>query len=178
MERPEPGDRRPSSAPGAEPRAAAPDRPRAELERPPGDRYRSQGGDAESGDTAGPTGASPAKGIALAVVVGVAGAILAALLEGLFAITLGLLVVAGLIGRFVTLALRAGAGDTIPARRRLAAALAVTIGALALAQLGIWLYARSEGGALGLVDYLAQTFGPLVPLQFIVGGAVAWWSAR
>jgi len=56
--------------------------------------------------------------------------------------------------------------------------VAVTLGAVALAQLGIWLYARSEGGALGLVDYLSQTFGPLVPLQFVVAGAVAWWTAR
>ena len=164
VERPEPGDRRPPAA------------PRVELERPPGDRYRPPSSDPEA--LAGPAGATPARGIALALVVGVAGAILAALLEGLFAITLGLLVVAGLIGRFVTLALRAGAGDTIPAGRRSAAALAITLGALALAQLGIWLYARSEGGALGVVDYLSQTFGPLVPLQFVVAGAAAWWTAR
>jgi hypothetical protein len=160
------------------------------LERPPGDRYRSQADMAGSGEAAGtgeaggtgeaagPTGASPRRGVALAIVVGVVGAILAALLEGLLAITLGLLVVAALIGRFVALALHAGAGDTIPARRRSAIALAVTLGAVALTQLGIWLYARSEGGALGVVDYLAQTFGPLVLLEFAVAGAVAWWSAR
>jgi len=150
-----------------------------ELERPPGDRYRSPSGDAAgTGDAAGPTGASPARGISLAVVVAVVGAILAAVLEGLLALTLGLLVVAALIGRFVALALRAGAGDTIPARQRVALALVVTVGALALAQLGIWFYARSEGGVLGLVDYLAQTFGPLVLLEFVIAGAVAWWSAR
>jgi hypothetical protein len=131
-----------------------------------------------TGDADAPIGASPARGIALAVAVGVVGAILATLLEGVLALTLGLLVVAALIGRFVALALRAGAGETIPARRRLAVTLAVTIGALALAQLGIWLYARSEGGALGVIDYLAQTFGPLVALEFVVAGAVAWWTAR
>jgi hypothetical protein len=63
-------------------------------------------------------------------------------------------------------------------RRRAGAALALTLGAVALAQLGIWLYARWEGGALGIVDYLAQAFGPLVPLQFAVAGVVAWWTAR
>ena len=47
-----------------------------------------------------------------------------------------------------------------------------------VAQIGIWLYARAEGGALGLVDYLAQTFGPLVPLQFAIAALVAWWSTR
>lgn len=166
MDRPEPGDRRPRSA------------PRAELERPPGDRYRSRSGDAAGSGALPPTRVSPARGIALAVVVGVVGAILATMLEGVLSLTLGLLVVAALIGRFVALALRAGAGSTIPARRRLAVALALTLGAVALAQLGIWLYARSEGGVLGVVDYLAQTFGPLVPLQFIVAGVVAWWSAR
>ncbi|MDQ6796150.1 MAG: hypothetical protein M3067_15305 [Chloroflexota bacterium] len=166
MDRPEPGDFRPPSA------------PRAELERPPGDRYRSPSGDAAGSGDRGPIRASPARGIALAVVVGVVGAILATQLEGILALTLGLLVVAALIGRFVALALSAGAGNTIPARRRLMVALAIALGAVTLAQLGIWLYARSEGGALGLVDYLAQAFGPLVPLQFIVAGAVAWWSVR
>ena len=150
-----------------------------ELERPPGDRYRLPSGDGTgTGDADAPIGASPARGIALAVAVGVVGAILATLLEGVLALTLGLLVVAALIGRFVALALRAGAGETIPTRRRLAVALAITIGALALGQLGIWLYARSEGGALEVIDYLAQTFGPLVPLQFVVAAAFAWWTAR
>jgi hypothetical protein len=152
--------------------------PRTKLERPPGDRYRSPSPNTPDPGDLRTTRASPARGTALAVVVGVGGAILAALLEGALALTLGLLVVAALIGRFVALALRAGAGDTLPARQRLAVALAVALGAVALAQLGIWLYARSEGGALGVVDYLAQTFGPLVPLQFVVAGAAAWWSAR
>jgi uncharacterized protein (DUF2062 family) len=49
---------------------------------------------------------------------------------------------------------------------------------VAIAQIGIWLFARAEGGALGLVDYLGQTFGPLVPLQFAIAALVAWWSAR
>ncbi len=61
-------------------------------------------------------------------------------------------------------------------RRWIATALAV-IG-VALGQLGLWLFARSEGGVLPLVDYLGQTFGPLVPLQLLVAGAVAWWTSR
>jgi hypothetical protein len=47
-----------------------------------------------------------------------------------------------------------------------------------LGQIGLWLYARTEGGVLSLPDYLAQVFGGLVPLAFLVAIATAWWRAR
>ena len=50
--------------------------------------------------------------------------------------------------------------------------------AVILGQLGLWLYARIEGGVLSLPDYLGQTFGFLVPLQFAAAMLVAWWTAR
>ena len=62
------------------------------------------------------------------------------------------------------------------ARRALVVGLAAA--AVLLGQLGLWLFARSEGGVLGPVDYLAETFGLLVPLQFLVGVAAAWLAAR
>jgi hypothetical protein len=43
---------------------------------------------------------------------------------------------------------------------------------------GLWLYARTEGGVLALPDYLGQTFGLLVPIQVALALAIAWWSAR
>jgi hypothetical protein len=86
-----------------------------------------------------------------------------------------LLVVAALIGRYVAVALRAGGAPDHGAE---AVAVGLAILGVALGQLGIWLYARSEGGVLGLLDYLAQTFGWLVPLQLAVAAAVGWWSAR
>ena len=53
------------------------------------------------------------------------------------------------------------------------AALGVVLG-----QVGLWLFARTEGGVLPLVDYLGQTFGPLVPLEVLLAAGVAWWRAR
>jgi hypothetical protein len=93
-------------------------------------------------------------------------------------VSAGLLVVAALTGLLVAEALRAGGGATIPPRLRRSLAVATAVESVAIAQIGIWLFARAEGGALGLVDYLGQTFGPLVPLQFAIAALVAWWSAR
>ena len=50
--------------------------------------------------------------------------------------------------------------------------------AVALGQLGLWWYAGTEGGVLPLVDYLAETFGLLVPLQALLAAGFAWWGAR
>ena len=50
--------------------------------------------------------------------------------------------------------------------------------AILLGQVGLWLFARSEGGVLSPIDYLAQTFGVLVPLQVLAAAAAAWWTAR
>jgi hypothetical protein len=98
------------------------------------------------------------------------------LLAGQLAVSSGLLVVAVVVGRFVGLAIRTARGAMSPGRSR---AVAVTVAAAAVvsAQVGIWLYARSEGGALELVDYLGQTFGPLVPLEVLLAAVVAVVSA-
>lgn len=100
------------------------------------------------------------------------------MLAGVFAVSAGLVVVAAVLGRFVALAHRAGSRGTVAGRARVGAAVALSVAAVVVAQLGIWLYARSEGGALGLADYLGQTFGWLVPLQLAVATATAWWSGR
>ena len=135
-----------------------PNRPR--LDRPPGARY------AEAAEA--PTQASPVRGLAWAALVAVGGAATIVALGGPLAVSLGLIVVAFLIGRFVGLTLRG----------RWPAAVIIALLAILSGQLGIWLYARSEGGVLGLVDYLGQTFGWLVAAQLLVGAAVAWWTAR
>ena len=135
-----------------------PNRPR--LDRPPGARY------AEAAEA--PAHASPVRGVAWAALVAVGGAAAIVALGGPLAVSVGLLVVAFLIGRFVGLTLRS----------RCRAAVIIALLAIVVGQLGIWLYARSEGGVLGLVDYLGQAFGWLVPAQLLVGAAVAWWTAR
>jgi hypothetical protein len=141
------------------------------LERPPGERYRSD----EPPPAEPAPAATPARGVAWAFAVAVAGAVAIAVLAGALNVTVGLLVVAVLIGRYVAMALRAGGA---PRRGVEALAAGLAIFGVALGQLGIWLYARSEGGVLGLLDYLAQTFGWLVPVELAVAAVVAWWSAR
>jgi hypothetical protein len=98
------------------------------------------------------------------------------LLAGQLAVSSGLLVVAVVVGRFVGLGLRTARGALTPGRARLLAVL-IAAGGVAAAQLGMWAYARSEGGVLELVDYLGQTFGPLVPLEVAFAAVVAVLSA-
>ena len=40
-----------------------------------------------------------------------------------------------------------------------------------------WAYALGEGGTLGLLDYLLQTFGPFVPAEAVIAAVTAWWGA-
>ena len=49
---------------------------------------------------------------------------------------------------------------------------------VALGQLGIWQYARTEGGVLPLVDYLGEVFGLARAVQFVAAVVVAWLAAR
>lgn len=154
---PQPGDRRPARR----------------LERPPGERYAASEPGAEP-----PPPVGPVRGILLAAGVGLLGSAVSIVLFAVASVSAGLLVVAGLTGLFVGQALRAGAGTTLPSALRRGLAVSTALESVVAAQIGIWLYALAEGGALGLIDYLAQAFGPLVPLQLGVAALVAWWSAR
>jgi len=42
---------------------------------------------------------------------------------------------------------------------------------------GTWLHALAEGGALGLLDYLFETFGVIVPLELLIASVAAAWGA-
>jgi hypothetical protein len=110
--------------------------------------------------------------------VAIGGAATIVVLAGPFAVSAGLVVVAVVIGRFVALALLAGARGTIPRPARGVGTAVIAVLGVLLGQLGIWLYARSEGGVLAPLDYLGQAFGWLVPVQLAVAAAVAWWSSR
>ena len=90
----------------------------------------------------------------------------------------GLLAVAAVIGWATAWGLRVGGGATIDDRRRAYLALVLALSSVCLGQLGLWLYARTEGGVLPLVDYLGEVYGPLVPVQAIVAAIVAWVTAR
>lgn len=99
-------------------------------------------------------------------------------LGGVMAVSTGLLVVAGVTGWAVSVGLRAGAGKRVAADHRVRLALGLTLLSVTLGQLGLWLYALTEGGVLGPLDYLAQTFGLLVPLELVAAWIVAWAIAR
>lgn len=100
------------------------------------------------------------------------------LVGGILTLTSGLLVVAGLTGLGIAVALRIGASAHLPTGRRVTLAVAFAIGAVALGQLGLWQYARTEGGVLPPLEYLAEVYGPLVLLEFGVAGMMAWIGAR
>ena len=44
-----------------------------------------------------------------------------------------------------------------------------------LGQVGLWVFARSEGGVLPLLDYLGEAFGLVVPVQLVVASPVSAW---
>ncbi len=156
------------------------------LARPPSDRYGgaagagtgSSPGDTPGGDPAAAAPPNPMRGVVYGSVAALVGAALIVVFGGALAISAGLLVVAAAVGYVVGLAAVGGAGDTLggPARSWIAAAIAGL--GVVLGQAGLWVYARAEGGVLPPIEYLAQTFGPLVPLELLVAVGVAWWRAR
>ncbi len=144
------------------------------LAHPPSDRYREAAPSPPVEDPA----ASPARGIVFGTVVGVVGAAAITFLGGVLAISSGLIVAAGAIGWAVGVALHFGAGGRLAVGRRMRLAIGLALLAVALGQLGLWAYARTEGGVLGPLDYLAETFGVLVPLELLAAWIVAWATAR
>jgi hypothetical protein len=172
---------------GTEPRDEATpgeSRQRRQLERAPSERYAvggSNGRDA-GGDGSEAEGSALAGPLLLATLVSLAGAGALVLVGAILASTLGLLFISGAIGAATGLILAGAAaprGGARPVARQTvtALALALTLGAIGVAFVATWLYARSEGGTLGLVDYLFTTFGPFVPGELVIGAVAAAWGA-
>src|SRR5512143_184895 len=137
------------------------------LPHPPSDRYRSAAGGLPP--TPGPAAPPPlARGLGLGAVAGLVGAATITILGGVLTMTAGLLIVAAATGWAV--------GAVLP--RRIRAAVLLAVAAVALGQLGLWAYARSEGGVLGPLDLLWQVYGGLVPLEFLAAAILAWIGAR
>lgn len=143
------------------------------LERPPSERYASAEPDAEA-----PPAGSLGRAIGYGAAAALAGAVVTVLLGGVVALSAGLLVVWATTGNVVGMLTRIGGGVTLAPWRRVAVAVVVALAGFALGQLGLWWYATTEGGVLPLVDYLATTFGILVPLQGGLAAGLAWWGAR
>ena len=170
----------PAGPAGSAPADPAPPTPgERRLAHPPSDRYRAAEARAAAVDADRPDpAASVARGLAIAVAIAVVGAAAIVVVGGVMSETTGLVVVAGATGLFIAIALQVGAGDHLTSRRRIALAVGLTVVAIALGQLGVWQYARSEGGVLPLIDYLGEVFGLLVPLQFAAGTVAAALIAR
>lgn len=118
-----------------------------------------------------------------AVVVAIVGTLALYALGALLSSSAGLVFVAGLTGAAVGLLLaRAaspGRGDepVLTRRRTMWLAIAISILAVVVAAVGTWLHAIGEGGALGLIDYLFDTFGVIVPLELLIATVAAAWGA-
>jgi hypothetical protein len=150
----------PPTDPPTSPTPPEPGEPRRFLDRPPSERY--------AVEAPTPPAGWPARRAARAVVAALVGAVVVAFLGGPLSVTLGLVVVAAVIGWAV--------GSL--ARPSLALAASLAVGSVALGLVGVWLFARFEGGVLGLPDYLAEVQGPLVVIELAVAGLVAAGAAR
>lgn len=111
----------------------------------------------------------------LAAVVGALGFVL---LGGVALVTAGLIGWAAAVGWGTAMAVREGGRAALDRQIRIALSIGLAVIAVGLGQIGLWLYGRSEGGVLPFVDHLAQVFGILVPLEFVVAVALAWRRAR
>jgi len=142
------------------------------LERPPSERYVRKAGleIAESGSAGGAVGYG-----LIPAVVGVA---IFFVLAGPMAFSAGLVVVAIALGAFVGLVVKIGGGSAVSRGGRAWLAVGLVVLALLVAEALTWRFALSEGGVLPFFDYLGQTFGWLVPVEFVAGIVAAWITAR
>jgi len=150
------------------------------LAQPPSERYRSSRDGGGNGGADAPSALISA--LIRADIVAMLGAAALVLVGAVFASTFGLLFVAGAMGAAIGLLLARAAvpsSDARPTPRPLVVRVAISLAivAVVVADVGIWLYGRGEGGTLGLFDYLLTTFGPFVPGVAIVAAVTAWWGA-
>jgi hypothetical protein len=154
------------------------------LAEPPSTRYaareRPLAPDGPTGDAAP---GSPLRGPLLrAVLAAVVGAGALVLVGGILAATFGLLLISGATGAVIGLvvaraAVPGGAAKPAPRATVIRAAVGLALLAIVVSDAGLWLLARQQGGSLGLLDFLWETFGPFVPGEALVATLAAWWAA-
>jgi hypothetical protein len=143
---------------------------RRTLDRPPSERY--------GVDTAAPEpSGSFAGAVVAALVAALAGGALLVVFASPLAMSEPLVLVALAVGVVAGRGTRWGGGTVVHVPRRRAIASIVVLLVLASAQVVIWRLAIGEGGVLPLVDYLLTVFGPVVPLELVVGTVAAWAAA-
>jgi hypothetical protein len=150
-----------------------PDPGERRLARPPSERFQVAAEPDEPADRG-----SVARALRYGALAALGGVLLTVLLGGVLALSAGLLVVWASVGTVIGWATRLGGGTALGSPRRPLLAVGLAVVGVALGQVGLWWYAGTEGGVLPLVDYLAQTFGVLVPVQALLAAGFAWWAAR
>jgi hypothetical protein len=167
-----------------EPGDRPPERVAKRLAQPPGVRYADRTAGEVAADAAGVAGP-----LARAVAIAVVGGAILFLVGGPLSSTAGLIAVSALMGAGIGLTLaaatvspRAGADAAPGATRERRAqvsrwSIGLAVGAVLVAAVATWLFARSEGGALDPLTYLWETFGLLVPVELVVAGLAAAWGA-
>jgi len=175
----DPGDRPPSETMGSTRR----------LERAPGERYApgrpGQPGASEPGGEEAGTSVRRAlfAPVTKAVLAAVVGALILYGLGALLSSSAGLVFVAGLTGAVVGLVLARAAAPGpseepgLTRRQVTWSAVGLTVLAVVLGAAGTWLHALAEGGALGPIEYLLDTFGIVVPAELVIGAIGAAWGA-
>jgi hypothetical protein len=133
--------------------------PPTRLDRPPSERYA---------PLPVPEATSLRSLVGRALGVALAGAAIIVVLGGPLSMTAGLLAVSVLVGLIVGAILRS----------RTLLAVAIAVGSVVVGLLGVWLFARSEGGVLGPLDYFAEVEGPLAPIQLLFAALAAVVSSR
>ena len=119
------------------------------------------------------------RGLRRAILLGLGAAALGTAVHVVIAVLLlatgGLLVVAATLGFIVGALVRYGAGSRVRAGAVRGVGLALAIAALSAALAINW---GLSGEYLGPLDFLAQVYGALVPLQFAAAAAGAFAGTR
>jgi len=173
---PHPGERPPAAHRlAAPPSARYGPGERGAMDAGPGPRAGTGNG---SGSGTG-TGSSPVgRAFVRAALAALLGAAAIFVLEGLLSVTTGLVAAMAATGWIVGRAIN-GAGDALTASTGLALALFLVVDAVVLGNLLTWLNAVVvEGGVLGPIDYLAETFGLLIVVEIAAGAVAAWAATR
>jgi hypothetical protein len=162
--------------------------PRRLLEHAPSERYAATrtggpGDDQPVGgparDRGGPGRGGESRGLRRAFLLGLVAAALGAAVHVAFAVLLlvtgGLLVVAATLGFVVGAVVRYGAGSRVRAGAVRGLGLALALAGIVAALTINW---SLSGEYLGPLDFLAQVYGALVPLQLAAAGAGALAGTR
>ena len=118
-----------------------------------------------------------ARAVLVSALISLLGASAMVLLAGVLGLTAGLLAAVALTGIAIGRTMR-GAGPALRPSMQVIVGLVFVLDAVALGNIATWLYALAEGGVLGPIEYLSETFGLLVIAEFVVGGTAVVLTSR